>query len=71
MILSRSVCQYVSVGKRVFSKTADRIFLKLLMKLGSLKGKKLRKQILGKQSHFWDNAQKHPQEGGILDFAKK
>ena len=35
-------CQYVSmsVGKRVFSKTAHRIFLKLIMKLGCLKGNK-------------------------------
>ena len=33
----------MSVGKRVFSKTVDRIFLKLLMKFGCLKGKKLTK----------------------------
>ena len=31
----------MSVGKGVFSKTAHTIFLKLLMKLGCLKGKKL------------------------------
>ena len=33
----------MSVGKHIFSKTAFRIFLKLLMKLGCLKGKKLTK----------------------------
>ena len=33
----------MSVGKRVFSKKVDRIFLKLLMKFGCLKGKKLTK----------------------------
>ena len=39
MIFPLSVCQYVSrsVGKRVFSKTAHKMFLKLLMKLGALK----------------------------------
>ena len=44
-------CQYVSmsVGKRIFSKTAHRIFLKLLMKLGCLKGKKLT------EPDFWGN----------------
>ena len=31
----------MSLGKLVFSKTAHTIFLKLLMKLGGLKGKKL------------------------------
>ena len=31
----------MSVGKRFFSKTVHKIFLKLLMKLGCLKGKKL------------------------------
>ena len=47
--------QYVSmsVGKHVFCKTAHRIFLKLLMKLVCLKGKKLAElDFLGKIS-FW------------------
>ena len=50
MILPLSVCQYVSmsVGKHVFSKTAHRIFLKVLMKLGCLKGKKLT------EPDFWE-----------------
>ena len=38
----------MSVGKRDFSKTARRIFLKLLMKLGCLKGKKLT------EPDFWE-----------------
>ena len=33
----------MSLGKRVFPKIAHRIFLKLLMKLGCLQGKKLAK----------------------------
>ena len=51
-------CLYVSmsVGKRVFSKTAHSIFLKLLIKLGCLKGNKLT------ELDFWEK---------ILDFAKK
>ena len=40
--VSMSVCQDWSVGKYVFPKISHRIFLKLLMKLGYLKGKKLR-----------------------------
>ena len=46
----------MSVGKRVFSKTAHSIFLKLLIKLGCLKGNKLT------ELDFWEK---------ILDFAKK
>ena len=49
----------MSVGERVFSKTAHR-FVKLLMKLGCLKGKNCQSQIFGEKSHFGDNAQKHP-----------
>ena len=49
MISPLSVCQYVSmsVGKG-FSKTADIIFRKLLMKLGRIKGKKLT------EPDFWE-----------------
>ena len=56
-------CQYVimSVDKRVFFKAAHRLFLKLHVKLGFLKGKKLRSWIFGKKSHFGNNAPKHPQ----------
>ena len=44
-----AVSQYIimSVGKHVFSKTAHRIFLKHLMKLGCLKGKNGQSQIFG------------------------
>ena len=38
----------MSLGKRVFSKTARMIFLKLLMKLGCLQGKKL------VEPYFWE-----------------
>ena len=63
MISQLSVFQYVSMSlrKRVFSKTAHRIFLKLLMKLGYLQGKKLTDLgFLEKNTIFLDNAQKHP-----------
>ena len=57
-----SPLQYVSisVGKRVFSKTTHSIFLKLLMKLWCLKGKKLTQPDFSGKFHFGDNAQKHP-----------
>ena len=55
MISPLSVCQYasMSVGKRVFSKMALRIFLKLLMKLGCLKGKKLTEPNFWEKISFW------------------
>ena len=40
---------------------AYRIFLKLLIKLGFLKGKQLMELDFWKKSHFEDNAQKSPQ----------
>ena len=48
-------CQYVSmaIGKRVLSKTAPRVFLKLLMKLGCLKGKKLTEPDFWEKILFW------------------
>ena len=60
----------MSVGKHVFSKTAHRIFLKLLMKLVCLKGKKLTELDFWGKSHFGDNAQNHS-ENRVLDFQKK
>ena len=65
-------CQYVilSVGKRVFSKMAHRIFLKLLMKLGCLKGKKLMKPYFWEKSLFGDYALKHPENKGFWIFQK-
>ena len=65
-------CQYVivSVGKRVFSKMAHRIFLKLLMTLGCLKGKKLMKPYFWEKSLFGDYALKHPENKGFWIFQK-
>ena len=65
-------CQYVSmsVGKRIFSKMAHRIFLKLVMKSGCLRVKNWRSRIFGKKSHFGDNTQEHPQNSFFFDFAK-
>ena len=62
MISPLSIYQYVSmsVDKLIFFKMAYRIFLKLLMKLGWYKGKKLTARF-GKKSHFWNNVEKHPQ----------
>ena len=61
----------MSVGKRVSSKMAHRIFLKLLMKLVCFKSKKLMElYFLRKKSHFRDNAQKHPKRG-FFEFCKK
>ena len=62
MISPLSVCQYVSmsVGKCVFSKTAHRVFLKLLMKLGAVRVKIWLRRIFWEKCHFEDNAQKHP-----------
>ena len=60
----------MSVGKHVFSKTAHRIFLKLLMKLVCLKGKKLTELDFWGKSHFGDNAQNHS-KNRVLDFQKK
>ena len=49
-------CQYVSrsVGKALFPKAAHRIFLKLVMNLGCLKGKNRSSRIFGKKSQFGD-----------------
>ena len=61
----------MSVGKRVFSKTTHRFFLKLLMKLGSLKGKKLAElDFGGGESHFGNNAQKYPENRVIWILQK-
>ena len=49
----QSVCQFVS-SKRVFFKTAHKIFVKLLVRLGSLKGKKLMEpDFFWKKISFW------------------
>ena len=48
----------MSVGKHFFSKTAHRIFLKFLVKLGWLKGKKLTELDFWEKSYFGDNDQK-------------
>ena len=50
-----------SVGKRVFCKVCHRIFQKLLIKLGCLKGKELMEPAFMKKITFWDNAPKYPQ----------
>ena len=51
----------MSVGKRIFSKTARRIFLKLLMKLECLQGKKLAEpDFLGKNLILGLMFQKNP-----------
>ena len=62
MISPLSVCQYLSmsVGKLVFSKTALMIFLKLLMKLGCCKGKKLPVPDFCKKISFWGKHSKTP-----------
>ena len=60
----------MSVGKRVFSKTAQRIFLKLLMKLGYPKSKNLTEQNFWEKSHFGNNPQKYP-KNRFSGFCKK
>ena len=72
LISALSVCQYVSisVGIHVFSKTAHRIFLKLLMKLGCLKVKTRSSWIFGENVRFGDNVQKHP-HNRIFTICKK
>ena len=53
--VSMSVCQL-----SFFSKSAHRMFLKLGVKLGCLKGRKVTEPDFWKKSHFGDNAQKYP-----------
>ena len=66
-------CQYVSmsVSKGVFSKTTHRIFLKLLMKLGCLKGKKLTEPNFLKKISFLEIMLKNTIKIEILGFCKK
>ena len=66
-------CQYVSmsVGKRVFSKTTHRFFLKLLMKLGSLKGKKLAELDFGGGNLILGIMPKNTLKIGLFGFCKK
>ena len=73
MISPLSACQYVSmsVGKCVFSKTAHRIFLKLLMKLGCLKGKTEGAEFLVKVSYWGIMPENTPRIGCFLGFCKK
>ena len=61
----------MSVGKRVFSKTAHRVFLKLLMKLGCLKGKKQAEPDFWIKNLILGIMPKNTPKIGILDFAKK
>ena len=65
-----NVCISMLIGKRVFSKMAHRIFLKLLIKLGCLKDKKWWSWILRKKSRFWNNARKHSKNRGFLIYEK-
>ena len=58
-------------GKSVFSKTAHRIFLKLLMKLGCLKGKTEGAEFLGKVSYWGIMPENTPTMGFFLGFCKK
>ena len=51
----------MSVGKRVLSKTAHSIFLKLLIKLGCLKFKNMTDPRVWEKSNFGHNFQKHTQ----------
>ena len=69
MISPLSVCQCVnrSVSKRVFSKTAPMIFVKLLRKLGCLKSKK---PDFWEKLHFVNNAQKYPQNSFFLRWCR-
>ena len=73
--VSMSVCQFVSmsVGKRVFSKTAHRVFLKLPKKLGCLKGKNNGARNLGKNLILGINtkAQKYPKNRVFWILQKK
>ena len=60
----------MTVAKHIFSKMAHRTFLKLLMKLGCLKGKKLTTlDFPWEKTHFGDNVQKYP-KNSFLDFTK-
>ena len=63
----------MSVGKRVFSKTAHRVFLKLPKKLGCLKGKNNGARNLGKNLILGINtkAQKYPKNRVFWILQKK
>ena len=67
-----SGCSFVS--NELISETAQPIFLKLGMKLGDNKGKKIARPIFDKNSHFgrvWPNVPKNGQNHSFWDFAKK
>ena len=53
----------MSLGKRISSKTAHRIFRILLTKLGRIKGKKADEAGFLRKSHLRDNAQNTPKIG--------
>ena len=62
----------VSEGKCIFSKTAHRVFLKLLMKLGCPKGKKLMGlDFWEKKSILWIMPAKHHENRVFLFFMEK
>ena len=66
-------CRYVSmsVGKHFLSKMAHRIFLKLLMKLRCIKGKKLTEPDFWEKFHFGNNVQEHPKIRAFWILQKK
>ena len=73
MILPLSVYEHVimSVDKCVYSETAHRIFLKLLIKLGCVKGKKLTElDFLGKNIIFGIMPKNIPKIG-LFGFCRK
>ena len=65
-------CQYVSlsVTKRVFSKTAHKIFLKLLI-LRCLEGKKLTEPDFWEKISFWEHCPKLPENRDFWILRKK
>ena len=64
-----TVC--MSVDKRIFSKTAHRICLKLLMKLGCLQGKKIDGASFLEKNLIGDHAQKHNKNRSFWILQKK
>ena len=64
----------MDISNELISETALMIFLKLGMKLGDNKGKKIARPIFYKNSHFgrfWPNVPKIGQNHSFWDFAKK
>ena len=78
MISPLPVCQYVksqyvsmSVGKRVFFKTAHRAFLKLLMKFGCLKVEKLTEPNFWQKNRIFGTMPQNTLKIGVFGYFKK